>query len=60
MKEFPKTIYVKIEEEREPEDSFFIANEDYTNLSESEENIKVAVYDLVTIKTAVNKTKLMD
>lgn len=57
---FPKTLYVKIEKERQPEDDFLIADEDYSNLSEPEENVKVAIYDLVTVKTAVNKTELVD
>ena len=59
-KKFPKTLYVKEEQERDPEDNFLIADEHFTNLSEVEESVEVAVYELVTIKYAVNKTELLD
>lgn len=60
MKNFPKTLYVKIEHDREPEDDFFMASEDVSDLSESEETVKVAVYKLDTVRNAVNKTELVD
>lgn len=60
MKNFPRTLYVKIEHECEPEDDFFIASEDVSDLSESEETVKVAVYILDTIRNVVNKTELVD
>lgn len=60
MKKFPKTLYVKIEHECEPEDDFFIASDDVSDLSEPEETVEVAVYDLVTVKSAVNKTELIN
>ncbi len=59
MKEFTRTLYVKIEHEREPEDDFFIASDNVTDLSESEETVKVAVYILDTVQRAVNKTELV-
>ena len=60
MKLFPQTLYVKIEHDREPEDDFFIASNLVSDLSEPEETVEVAVYDLVTVKKAVNKTELED
>lgn len=60
MKRFPKTLYVKIEHERDPEDNFLMASKDVSDLSESEESVRVAVYDLVTVKIAVNKTELVN
>lgn len=59
-KKFPRTLYVKVENEREPEDSFLMADEHFTNLSEMEDTVEVAVYELVTIRYAVNKTELLD
>jgi len=59
-KTFPKTLYVKIEEERDPEDDIFLADEDYSILSESETTVPIAVYELVTVKRAVNKTELVN
>ena len=59
MKTFPKTIYVKIEKEREPKDDFLIADKDYANLSEAETTIQIAEYRLIVVKYAVNKTELM-
>jgi len=58
--EFPKTLYVKIEHERDPEDDFLIIDGDYEQLSEGESTIEVAIYDLIMIKKAVNKTELID
>ena len=58
--DFPKTLYVKIEHNRESEDDFLIADANYVNLSEGETAIEVAVYDLVTVKKAVNKTELIN
>lgn len=58
-KTFPETLYLKIEKERDPEDDFFIATEDYSDLSEPESTVDVAVYELVTVKHAVNKTELV-
>lgn len=60
MKTFPKTLYVKIEHEREPEDDFLISSGDVTDLAEQDENVQVAVYKLDTVRTAVNKTELVD
>lgn len=59
-KKWPKTLYVKEEQEQDPEDNFLMANEHFTNLSEMEDTVEVAVYELVTIKYAVNKTELLD
>ena len=59
MKEFPKTLYVKREKQRGPENDFLIADKDYANLSETEATIQVAEYKLVAVKYAVNKTELM-
>lgn len=60
MKNFPRTLYVKIEHEREPEDDFFIASNDVSDLSKPEETVKVAIYKLDTVGNAVNKTELID
>lgn len=58
-KTFPQTLFVKIEKEREPEDDFFIATENYSDLSKPEETVDVAVYELAAIKRVVNKTELI-
>jgi hypothetical protein len=57
---FPKTIYVKIEPERDPENDYIVCSEDYCCLSKGEGTVQIAVYDLVTVKNAVNKTELVD
>lgn len=57
---FPRTLYVKIEHEREPEDDFLVTSDNYVDLSESDSSIDVAVYTLQIVKKAVNKTELVD
>ena len=60
MKRFPKTLYVKIEHEREPKDDFFIASNLISDLAEPEETVQIAIYDLINVKNAVNKTELVN
>jgi len=55
---FPKTVYVKIEDDGE--DNFLVAGAALSDISESEDTIEVGVYELTTIKKAVNKTELID
>lgn len=49
MKTFPKTLYVKIEIDREV--NYFVANEDAYVLCEQGEKIRIGVYKLVEINT---------
>ncbi len=51
-----KTLYVKVEHDREPEDDFLIASDDPTDLSVSESTIEVGMYELVRKVKLVNKT----
>lgn len=60
MKKFPKTVYIKIEHEREPEDDFLIADEDLTAISEKDSTVEIGVYDFVMTKKAINGTHLED
>lgn len=60
MREFPKILYVKIIKERRPEYDCLVADIDYVKLSKAESTIDVAVYELIKIKHAVNKTELIN
>lgn len=59
MKKFPKTLYVKIEYERESEDDFLIASDDISDLSEPETTISAAEYKLIAVRKVINETKLL-
>lgn len=54
--ELVKTIYVKLEKAREPEDDFLIASDDFTTLSELEETIEIGIYELKEKVNLVNET----
>lgn len=53
-----KTLYVKVEKDREPEDDFLIASNDPADLSESETTIEVGQYELVRKVKLTNKTTI--
>ena len=52
----PKTVYIKVEHDREPEDDFLIASDDPGNLSEPESTIEVGEYQQVRIVKLTNKS----
>lgn len=51
-----KILYVKVEKERDPEDDFLMASNDFTDLSEAETAIEVGEYQLVRKLNLVNQT----
>ena len=55
---FPTEIYVKIE--NDDDDDYLVAGTAPSEISVSENSIRVGVYDLVEIRTATNKTVLED
>jgi hypothetical protein len=54
VKKFPQQLYAKIE--KDGDTSFFIADDNYSALSEPNETIKVGVYELVTTVAVEQKT----
>lgn len=55
----PKTLYVKVEKDSEPEDDFIIASGNASDLSESGTSIVVGEYRLVRKVNLVNKTEVV-
>ncbi len=58
-KVLPEILFVKVERDRDPEDDFFIASDDPSDLSEAETTIEVGEYKLVEKKNLVNKTEIV-
>lgn len=56
MKKLPKTIYVK--REQDGDDSFLIADEDLSGISEAEETIAAGEYVLQRMVKVTNKTQI--
>ena len=52
--EFPKTLYVRIEEPEPADEAYFIADD----VLEGEDGEKIAVYELKKVKTMVFKKEL--
>ena len=57
MKKLPKTLYVAYEEEG-TDNEYLNCSESYTTLAEIDDKRKVGVYQLVEVKTLVNKSEL--
>jgi hypothetical protein len=60
MSEYPKILYVKEVEEREPADNFLLCAADPTDLSEPDITIEIAEYQFVKVRKLINRTKFTD
>ena len=57
MKKLPKTLYVAYEEEG-TDNEYLSCSESYNTFAVTDEKRKVGVYQLVEVKTVVNKSEL--
>lgn len=54
----PQKLFVKEEEEREPEDNWLHASPDFSDLPEQNEVIEIGIYELKSTAIIENKTIL--
>lgn len=57
-KKFPKTLYVKIEEDGDT--SYFVADADASPLAEQGEKIRIATYELVDTHSVILVTQIAE
>lgn len=58
-KKLPEIVYVKVEEDRDPEDDILLADEDFSGLSECDSDIEIGEYKLVRKVKVRNTTYIV-